>query len=69
MTNINETTTKQRPTHSVYITSTKADSNETNWLQVGAAWAHKDNQGFNLSIDHVSPNGQYVLRKRKTKAE
>ncbi|GAB3515829.1 hypothetical protein [Emticicia fontis] len=70
MTNTTETTEKRLPTHLIYITSPKAGSNESSWLKVGAAWKHKENDGFTLSIEHpLSPNGQYVMLKNDVKSD
>ena len=32
------------------------------WIPIGAAWAHKDEKGFNLDIECMPLNGKIVLR-------
>ena len=59
-------TTKQtnRPSHRVYAVTKNGDSNY--WREIGAAWAHKDGEGFNLKLDFLPLNGaELVIRKPK----
>lgn len=37
---------KNRPSHGVYIVEGEGDN--AYWTKVGAAWAHKDGDGFNI---------------------
>lgn len=39
------------------------------WTRVGAAWAHDDGQGFNVSLDCVPVDGKLVLRAPKPEDE
>ena len=32
------------------------------WTRIGAAWAHADNQGFNIQIETVPLDGRLTLR-------
>jgi hypothetical protein len=32
------------------------------WIKVGAAWAHKDGQGYTLQLETCPINGRIVLR-------
>ena len=32
------------------------------WTRVGAAWAHNDGKGFNVSLDALPLDGRIVLR-------
>jgi hypothetical protein len=32
------------------------------WSRIGAAWSHKDGQGFNLQLDTLPIDGRIVLR-------
>ena len=47
-------------THLIYIV--KGDEN-AKWLEIGAAWANRDGQGFTLSLDAVPTNGRIVMRE------
>ena len=46
---MNNETPKQRPTHRIYSVS-KSKSGKANWTEIGAAWPHKDGQGFGLQF-------------------
>jgi hypothetical protein len=38
----------------------------SNWREIGAAWAHKDGEGFSLKLDFLPLNGaEIVIRKPK----
>ena len=59
-------TTKQtnRPSHRIYAVTKNGDSNY--WREIGAAWSHKDGDGFNLKLDFLPLNGaEIVIRKPK----
>ncbi len=59
-------TTKQtnRPSHRVYAVTKNGE--RSNWREIGAAWAHKDGEGFNLKLDFLPLNGaELVIRKPK----
>ena len=51
------------PTHGVFVIEGEGDS--AFWTRVGAAWAHRDGQGFNVTLSAVPLNGRLVLRTRK----
>jgi hypothetical protein len=53
-----------RPSHRVYAV-TKIGERST-WCEIGAAWPHKDGEGFNLKLDFLPLNGaEIVIRKPK----
>ena len=59
-------TTKQtnRPSHRVYAVTKSGE--RSNWREIGAAWAHKDGEGFNLKLDYLPLNdAEIVIRKPK----
>ncbi len=59
-------TTKQtnRPSHRVYAVNKTGE--RSNWREIGAAWAHKDAEGFSLKLDFLPLNGaEIVIRKPK----
>jgi hypothetical protein len=61
-------TTSNRPTHRIYAV-TKGRDDKTFWNSIGAAWAHKDGDGFNLRFDQFPVgDGEIVIRKAKPKA-
>ena len=59
-------TTKQtnRPSHRVYAVTKNGE--RSNWREIGAAWPHKDGEGFSLKLDFLPLNGaELVIRKPK----
>jgi hypothetical protein len=61
---MSNTTTKQKPTHRIYAVSKRGD--RSYWREIGAAWPHKDGDGFGLKLDYLPLNGaEIVLRKPK----
>jgi hypothetical protein len=57
--------TSKRPSHRVYAV-TNNDKGKDFWREIGAAWAHKDGEGFNLKLDFLPLNGaEIVIRKPK----
>jgi hypothetical protein len=57
-------TQKSRPTHSVFVVEGEGDS--AFWTKIGAAWAHEDKEGFNISLTAMPLNGRLVVRTAKT---
>lgn len=46
------------------------DRDKAPWTRIGAAWDHKDGEGFTLQLDLVPVNsGRIVLRAFDAKAE
>ena len=59
---------KSGPTHRVYtlIPRKDADGKEDNfWLNIGSAFEHSDNKGFNLVMEAMPLDGKLVLREVK----
>ena len=50
-----------------YIAWTVRDTQDGKgfWNRVGAAWSHKDGQGYELSLDSVPIDGRITLRERR----
>lgn len=55
----------RRPSHAVYLV--EGEGKDTYWTKIGAAWAHDDGEGFNLSLSALPLNGRLVIRKPKAK--
>lgn len=54
--------TKNRPTHRVFNV-TKTGEGKSTWTELGAAWPHRDGQGFNLKLTKQPiPGADLVLR-------
>jgi hypothetical protein len=50
----------RKPTHRLYRVIGEGDS--ASWTPIGAAWDHKDGQGFSISCDAVPLQGRIVMR-------
>jgi len=65
----NDEKTKTPPSHRVYAVSPDGEEKST-WTEIGAAWPHKDGEGFSLMFTARPLEGaQIVLRRpnaRKT---
>ena len=58
-----------RPVYDVYVVEDRGEDKDAFWLKVGAAFAHKDNDGMNIVLQALPPNGRLVLRRFKEKEE
>jgi hypothetical protein len=59
-------TQRTRP-YAVYVVEGEGDA--AFWTKIGAAWAHEDGDGFNISLTAVPLNGRLVVRKPKADKE
>lgn len=66
MTNQTETRST-KPTHTVYVLKAQADTEQADWIRVGAAWEHGDKGGLNLSLNILSQKIPVVVRRNKSK--
>ena len=55
-----QTSTGNAPTHIAY--HVREGSQKGHWTRIGAAWAHKDGKGFNISLDCTPIDGKITLR-------
>jgi hypothetical protein len=54
------------PSHVAYtVISKEAKDEKGYWLKIGAAWPHKNGEGFTLKLDALPLNGEIVLRVPK----
>ena len=63
-------TNSNRPTHRVYAVIIKKEGGAKGaWLEIGAAWPHRDGKGFNMKLDSFprSPDAQLVIRTIESK--
>ena len=64
------TTNSKKPSHTVYNVTERGEGKDDYWQRIGAAWAHEDGQGFNLSLDYLPLKpGRIVVRVRSEKKE
>jgi hypothetical protein len=56
-------TTNIRPTHQVFVVEGEGD--KAFWTKIGAAWQHKDGDGFNVTLMAMPLDGRIVIRASK----
>lgn len=54
------------PSHGVFVV---VGDEKKRWIEVGAAWRHKDGEGLSVVLDALPPNGRLVLRPTGQTAE
>jgi hypothetical protein len=66
-----ETTTKStKPAYIAYsVRNNSEEQGDSFWTRIGAAFPHKDGNGFNLLIDVVPLDGRITLRVPSEKTE
>ena len=60
--------TTSAPTHNVFTVEDRGQNEDPFWLKIGAAWAHKDGKGFNITLSALPLDNRLVLRE-PTEAE
>lgn len=58
---------KDLPTHGVFVV--EGGSTDAFWTRIGAAWAHRDGQGFNLRLSALPVSGRVVVRANREGGE
>lgn len=57
-------TNSKLPSHRVYAVTKR--NGQSYWREIGAAWAHADDEGFGLKLDLLPLNGaEIVIRTPK----
>ncbi len=65
-----DTTKGRKPTHTAYVVRDgKKESDRGYWLEVGAAWPHKDGKGFDLTLSALPTDGRLVVRLNEAKTK
>lgn len=57
--------TNRQPTHRLY--SVKGEGKNSRWIEIGAAWANRDGEGYSIKLDVVPMDGHIVMRAPKAK--
>ena len=62
-------TNSNRPTHRVYAVIKKEGNEKGTWLEIGAAWPHRDGKGFGVKLNLVPFSGtaEIVIRAIESK--
>ena len=57
-------TNSNRPTHRVYAVIKKEGREKGTWLEIGAAWPHRDGKGYGVTLNFIprSPDAELVIR-------
>ena len=58
--NMTNPPTKSKPTYTLYAVEGKDE--KSHWTRIGAAWAHRDGQGFSIKLDLVPLTGRIQMR-------
>lgn len=61
--------TKNLPDFNAFVVTKKDNDAKSFWTKIGAAWAHTDGSGFNLTLTALPVNGEIVLRVPSTDSE
>jgi hypothetical protein len=63
-------TNNNRPTHRVYAVIKKEGREKGTWLEIGAAWPHRDGKGYGVTLNFIprSPDAELVIRVIEAKA-
>jgi hypothetical protein len=62
------TRTNNKPTHKLYAITKSANTDKNFWQEIGAAWEHRDGDGFNVKLLFLPLVGQDIVI-RKVKAD
>ena len=63
-----ESYTSKAPSHLVYHVRDR-DGKSSYWTRIGAAWSHKDGNGFNVQIETIPLDGRLTLRTAEEKKD
>lgn len=55
----------KKPSHKAFVVREGEDKGY--WMEIGAAWAHKDGKGFDLQLDALPVSGRIALRVNEPK--
>ena len=51
---------QKRPTHRAYVVKDQGEDKQARWVEIGAAWLHKDGKGFRVKLDACPTNGEAI---------
>lgn len=59
--------TSNKPAYLAYVVAENGDKrkNPDNWTKIGAAFPHRDGNGFNIVLEALPVSGRVVLRRPK----
>ena len=50
-----------RPSHKLWAVAEGKNGSKNFWNEIGAAWAHRDGKGFNVSLKLLPTAGQKIV--------
>ncbi len=56
----NQTSSGNAPTHIAY--QVREGGQKSYWTRIGAAWPHKDGNGFNIQLESIPLDGKITIR-------
>ena len=62
---MNDTPQTRQPSHRLYVV--KGEGEQARWIEIGAAWANRDGEGFSIKLDAMPLDGHIVMRAPKVK--
>lgn len=62
--NMSDTKPSNKPTFALF--SVTGDGEAARWSRIGAAWPHKDGDGFSVKLESIPLNGRIVMRREGT---
>ena len=60
---MNKASTAQKPTHEVFVV--EGEGQYSSWTRIGAAWPHKDGDGYNMQLQAMPLSGRLVVRRSR----
>ena len=52
------------------IDAVKKTGDKSHWTEIGAAWSHQDEKGFNVKLDYLPLNGaEIVIREPRSEGD
>ncbi len=57
----------RKPTHRLYRVNGEGEN--ASWMPIGAAWLHRDGNGFSITCDAIPLQGRIVMRLITERAE
>jgi hypothetical protein len=64
---MSEEETNNKPAFIVYQVLDRDGKKDDIWNHIGAAWQHKDGNGFNIVLNSLPLDGRLTMRKPKPK--
>ena len=54
--------TEKSKAPALVVYTVEGEGDKAHWTRIGAAWAHADGEGFNISLSALPLNGRLTLR-------